>query len=668
MPTIFDKIFKAKDEDALFDKVNKIVDKLPSSRNTNLSSDDYIDQTIKNEIFKDDSKKEQSDLSEILKDLSIPNDRLERYKTYDEIYHSVQIIKRIFKIYLNNIFHKDPVTNKVLNIKQSQNIKDVDSYEKYKNFAYQVINFYNLTDKLKNITAFNMLKYGDSYIEIVNLEEVEVEFPKVEIDRNSKIKNNNNNKNSSNGKNQKYISDDLDFILEFDQNSELEKSKKPEEITGTLSESQDKLNNLLLNFHSGKSIIPLFNKYNYILGYVEIREVDNKKGEQKYNNLREFVDIINKIGENKQKQNENYEAVLNNLVKSISHKILQNHQIFYNNDDHKNKSKEQLDKEYNENIRNTLDKNVYNTLKKMIVISDSNILFNKKLNVRYIHSNNMFHFRTDSTENYPFGMSIIDPMVYPAKLYLLTQLSNFMTKLSNSANLRKWTIDIGSREDASGMVQKLKNEIKNNKVTAGDLSTSKNIVNIMSEYKDLITFTKKGQRFIDVDTLQTGQRDVHTRDLEEIRKELVAVSGVPSSYLGFEDRADLREELIHINSNFANEISTIQNIINTELKEFIDRIGSIIGFKEKPSDFIEISLIPPILLILQVLESSMNSVSNIHRTLKDFEAFDIDPTYLLNLFIPYIDWNDFIEKGRTWKIKNDSMKPDGGDDDEFGGF
>ena len=46
---------------------------------------------------------------------------------------------------------------------------------------------------------------------------------------------------------------------------------------------------------------------------------------------------------------------------------------------------------------------------------------------------------------------------------------------------------------------------------------------------------------LDVETLQMGNPNININDIEDLRREIISLSGVPSSYLGYQDVADLRE-------------------------------------------------------------------------------------------------------------------------------
>jgi len=65
------------------------------------------------------------------------------------------------------------------------------------------------------------------------------------------------------------------------------------------------------------------------------------------------------------------------------------------------------------------------------------------MRVRFVPSSDMIAFTIPSAEHDPYGQSFIDALVFPCKLYILSQLSNIIIKLSRAAPVRKWTLDIG---------------------------------------------------------------------------------------------------------------------------------------------------------------------------------------------------------------------------------
>ena len=110
--------------------------------------------------------------------------------------------------------------------------------------------------------------------------------------------------------------------------------------------------------------------------------------------------------------------------------------------------------------------------------------------------------------------------------------------------------------------------------------------------------------------------------------------------LGYQDVVELREQLVHANLTFAIEIANIQEGITKNLVQLMDYTASLVNFPIKPSQFVEVSLIPPVVLMLQLIEMTASSASNITATFQNLQI-PFDPYYFLERYVPFIDWTEF---------------------------
>jgi hypothetical protein len=99
----------------------------------------------------------------------------------------------------------------------------------------------------------------------------------------------------------------------------------------------------------------------------------------------------------------------------------------------------------------------------------------------------------------------------------------------------KWTIDSGATQMQAGLIQKLKRELYNTRITLDDLSSFKNIPKLLSDFKDMFLISKNGQKSIDVEIASHGDPTVRVADLEDARREIMSLSGIPPAYLGYAD-------------------------------------------------------------------------------------------------------------------------------------
>lgn len=679
-------IFQDKKFEKALNSFNDTLSKIPITPD-NEFTDNLVGQALRQAVSTNDNEGSNLnlDINDVFKDATVSKERTARYNTYDELFSAVQLIKRIQNVFLNNLLQRDPITNKIITIHATEEASDKSSILEYETFTRDVLKYYKLENRIKSRTAPDVLKYGDSFVEIIFLDDFEVEFPipdiKKNIIKNKKIFNNSNSNgnfiseqeflnklNSKNNYNKLTFSDFSSLLdsfvdIEFNKNSNLNSQLINESVEKV---NHDKFKKILLKFHKPHSVIPLITEYDTVLGYLEVLESNESESANRVNHLINFANIINQISASSYVGGETKTEKTDNVLKLFTDTLIKKILIQYNiNYDLKSD-----EKEFSEHIRKILKDDLYYTIKKLVISSSKESLFKKKIKVRFIKSENMFHFTNIGTGSfYPYGDSIIDRLIFPGKLYLLTQLANAVTRLSRSSIMRKWTIETGSREDVNSLLQKLKKNLKNQRVTGEDIATSKNLPNILSDYKDMVTFKKKGNTFIDLDVLNSGDPNVNVRDLEDLRREIISLSGVPSAYLGYQDVTDLREQLINANIVFANEISSIQKSFNDNITNIVSRISELSGFK-KSEEFqknINITLIAPSVLVLQNIEASINSVSTIQRVFSEIPEIDVDPMYLLKRYCPMIDWVEFEKEANDFRQRK-KVRANTGQNDQGGGY
>lgn len=105
--------------------------------------------------------------------------------------------------------------------------------------------------------------------------------------------------------------------------------------------------------------------------------------------------------------------------------------------------------------------------------------------------------------------------------------------------------------------------------------------------------------------------------------------------MGYLDSVELREQLVHANVSFSTEIIGIQENITNGLNQVNDIIASILRINFKPSEYIQTTLIPPVVLILQLVEMTLSSVGNILSVFTTAEI-PFDPYFFLNKFVPLV--------------------------------
>ena len=731
-----------------------------------LAADDRFgnrDKIKNNPLYKDfhDKSGIMSEVNTLLDKLAIQPDRSNRYKIYEEIYSTIPMIKKMMKTWLSNLIQKNPVTGKSLIIREkgeelggNHSIHHDEEYENRKvaarSFVDEIIDFFDLVNKLKYRILPHQQMYGDVFVEIINLQDfslndknhdnnsgmgdeyflgestinvpkIDVKNKKKNIDIHKKLINIQEKVSSSNFKvddvcdilaevfldldffnvdeflsedqfllgddfrskktivlKEKTVAKNLDnqeCFYEYLQNNAGElkpflrftknqKEKNDEEIKKrgrppkkkvvtedgeSFENRMQKINvnttldvsNVVMLIHQPKNIVILETSYGTVLGYVEVAEKENI---QVTNITQQLSSIIGRIVSVSNNSVNSQEEIVARIVKTLIKKIIQQ-------SSQKNKNKDNLDK-----VLNSLAPEVCNTIKKLIIETDKdNPKRNtfRKLKARFIPIDRMFHFSAPSPDFYPYGASFIDPLILPGKLYILAQLSNIIMKLSRAAPVRKWIVDVGATQDHNKYIQQLKRDMYNQRVTIDNVLSFKSMPKILSDFKDIAVYRKGGVSHLDMEVQSLGDASVKVQDLEDARRELIALSGIPAPYLGYGDVVDLQSQLVHVNLAFATEIADIQETVAKELNRMIDYIAKILNYQIKPSDYVEVALIPPVVLMLQLIEMTAGSASNILGVFQNLQL-PVDPINFLKKYVPFVNWDEFEEQAKRYNAEKSS--------------
>jgi len=432
---------------------------------TPLPNKDTTSEQISSEFLsKVFEKEEQSEIENLLSQFSIPTERLQRYSAYEEIYKSVPMIKRIVKVYKPYIIQKNPVTGLWFTLKKTdytkdQKQEDEQKAEDAKAYFNDVIENFDLQQNLKNQYIHNQLLYGDFYIEVVDLkkEKSKVDLKKMsmltEVHRLEKEV-----ENFTTSTSQLQIESMIDVVAEgiVSINEQIDESE--------LSSSETlNFQNTILRKHKPHNIIVLETKYGTLLGYLEVNK--NELDASNINVSQALSSITNRlISVSNSREDGNItsrEAIINRIINHVLKKATGN-----------NKSK--------------YDESVIEDLKRFLIEQGAHKqrVNLRPVEVRFIPATHMIAISLPSSENHPHGGSLIESLMLPGKLFILSQLSNIFMKLSRAPLNRKWVIDSGSVQMPGQLLQKLKRELKNNRIAIEDMSSFKSISKIMSDYKD----------------------------------------------------------------------------------------------------------------------------------------------------------------------------------------
>jgi len=394
---------------------------------------------------------------------------------------------------------------------------------------------FELTEKLKRLILPRRLLYGDCFVEVVDLKK---EIEKVDLNKSTNVLTENgvnllsaeiDRFNSSSQKSglEIILAKMADMLVEVGPDSsillEQDEDKKDDKETVKLGQE---FADVLLKIHKPHNIIILDTEYGTRIGYLEIQKQDMLVHQNIGQSLAKTIGRVTSMSGADKPGEQSQNKIVNKLIYHVLKKVVSK------------EIKPGMPANDVDTILKSLGEDVYLFIKRMFVeqgLGKKNNRDLKQIRVRFIPSSRMVHFTNPSVDYGSYGESIVESLILPAKLYILSQLANAVTKLSRASVVRKWTLDVGASQMHSQMIQRLKRELYNTRVTLADLSSFKSIPKILSDFKDMFILTKGGQAQVDVDVQSMGDPSIKVADLEDARREIISLSGIPAPYLGYMD-------------------------------------------------------------------------------------------------------------------------------------
>lgn len=638
------------DNRELLNKISALTTNI-SKTETNTNTND-VNNIIGNILQNNDNHK----VEDLLNSIEVGKARLQRYDVYDEIIKSVPLVKKIVKTYTTNILIKNPLNHKMYTMTKETSESDDPEVSWNQKFIKHCCSHFNIFKMLRTLIVPQYLKYGNFFVEVINIKktlgQIDVKsMDSILLESDRLVKSDTFSNYDTNLAYsllaESFLIDDIDSSI-YHESTE----SKVDESTKNLD-----LTDIIIRYHLPRKIVKLATDSGHVFGYVEV--ISNKSANSGLQSLTNLVDRV-KSSSGMRNNDESQQQIISKLTNHVLSLIL--------------KSSSNSSTDVSKKIA-ALSDDAYSVFSQLFLQSGlftkttQNKSMSSQFKVRFISSDNMVDFSNISSEYFPYGESVIDNLILPGKLYMLSQLSNIINKLSKSALVRTWKIDVGQLQMQTSQVQKLKRELYNTRITVDDLSSIKSIPKILSDYKDIFLINKNGRSAVDASVEAHGDPSIKVQDLEDSRRELIAISGIPAPYLGYNDVVELREQLVHANISFATDIIDFQEAISDNINELIRIIAHEKGLEVDPTQYFKIKLIPPTVLILQTIESTISSVSSIVGSLKSMGLDDnIDSFDLLEQYVPYVDWDKFkskLTKQKTIKKIETDLQGDAGNGDRY---
>jgi hypothetical protein len=625
----------------------------------------------------------ENDILKIFDDISVHSNRKKLYEMYGEIANINSIAFRMLQVYINNILVKNGQTKQFLNVVDNEYNSyvagiDEEIKENVKKFIKTLLLYFDIQQKIKNKIVPETLKFGDYFVEIVDLSPIENILD-------NKISILQENIEFAFPETKKRSRKNMVKLAYFEDCTNLnQKSSKELSEDGMFTEAQpdafnDKLKQLLRH-KTEKSFIVEENDLGF---WNDVVNEDGYFGEEfQLENFSEldfssvedlYLRLIPPSNVLKVEKDGNHYGYL--VIEDIEKDNDTNNEIDmyqrFLRDDSDGRVNDTKNFDQEEKLADALVDSISNKLAEIIsrdsgflsdmpddlrsslhIIAYEKIRKKSKLKFRFLQADKLINFHTSIDKFRPYGTSIYDPIVLPVKMYTVAMMSSIISRLSRAAVIRKWNVEVGTKRNYPEIIEKVKKDLKTKSISYDNLNSIRNISQVLTDFRDIAVISQNGQRFIDMEIMPMHDRALPMNDMMDLRNELVAATGVPSVYLNVGDAIELRETLVNINIGFSHTVSNLQGFFEDGLNDLLNAIFDIILKKNnlstdfKLTQFFKITLNHPLVLQLQANESVISTVSNIVGLLTQ-AGIKFDPITLFERYVPDFNWSDLEKSGES---------------------
>lgn len=504
--------------------------------------------------------------------------RLGRYKTYESIVSHISYCFRALTVFTENILSPDDITKKSLDIKPNSYIEEEQITESKTKLVKEIVKQIKLEDNL-DIIVKNTLLYGDFFVEIATEKNALITRAYlVESTNNGYTEDVNIIKFNIKEENYKILMDFSSFVEAEETNSD-ENNIDPNEIK--------------LALHEPKNIVKLQSDlFPVCFGYLVFPKIS--------------------FSQQCQLSDQAINDICLRILKNIEEKIPQTKELKGNNE-------------------------LVDIIKSMIKTSDFGI--GKQVNIRFVPTDKMQHFKVKSVKYHPYGESIFDAVVFLAKVLISLETALTIQRLARSTEKRKIAVEIGLPRDAKKMVESIKEQFRKRKISLDSFGTVDTIPSMITTFEDIYIPQKDGKPFVDIGTFTEGNVDVRNKvdELKYIRDSLIAALGVPPAFLSLEENVSTKATLSDENILFARAIIGHQKYLTAQIIDLIQKVLQMVNPEEALTllDNVTIALPTPKSLQFELLSRRINDTITLIESL---ERVGVPKEYSKKKYLEDIDW------------------------------
>ena len=241
----------------------------------------------------------------------------------------------------------------------------------------------------------------------------------------------------------------------------------------------------------------------------------------------------------------------------------------------------------------TKDRNMVDTLANMIIKSFNKKMLEKNIQLKseiveiimahkfsegrlsfiYIPENEVVRFVINEDEN-GRGHSVLEPTLFPARMYLMLTLYNMLYTLNNNTTRIHYLKSSGLNKDYASQIQRTMRKFQQRRIGIDDIFSYQGVLNKVGGMGELVLPAGRNDyKALETDTIEAVQNPISLEFLEQQRRQAISDCGVPNlMIINAIDEVDFAKTLELANARFLSTVSSYKIDINHGMTKLYQKL------------------------------------------------------------------------------------------------
>lgn len=172
------------------------------------------------------------------------------------------------------------------------------------------------------------------------------------------------------------------------------------------------------------------------------------------------------------------------------------------------------------------------------------------------------------------GHSILEPTIFPARLYLMLTLYNMLYTLNNTTTRVHYLKSSGLNKDYAAQVERTMRKFQSRRITIDDIYSYSGVLNKIGGMGEMVLPAGRNDyKALETDTIEAVNIPISTEFLEQQRRQAISGTGAPHLLIiNAIDEVDFAKTLEMANTRFISTVSSYKIDLNSGITEFYKKL------------------------------------------------------------------------------------------------